>query len=224
MKRTIFAAALIAASTAGAHAGTMGTPTAEPEIPAPAAPAPSFGYDFSGGYVGTGLSFGRGLHSDSTAPGFWPNGSGAGLGAFAGYNWQSGNTVFGVEGHLSGQRMRGSTTTAAGEVQTDLRALASLRGRAGVTVDRTLFFATAGGALGSVRHNAVDVPASDTQTVRGLMVGVGVEHAISDGIHLRGDLEHYRFGSRNFNTTGPNAFTNVRTRSNMARVSAVFRF
>ncbi len=226
MKRFFLVAAMITAGAAGAHAGTIGTAPAEPEIPAPVAPMPVAAYDWSGGYVGTGLTFGRAQHRTPNSPQFWPNGSGAGLSGFAGYNWQNGNTVFGVEGHLAGNRMRGSTDLGAptGEIRTDLRSLASIRGRAGVTADRTLFFVTGGSALGSVRHTGTDLGIQETNNVRGIVVGVGVEHAITDGIHIRGDLEHYRFRSRDFNTAGAGSFPDVRSRSNLARVSAVFRF
>ncbi|MGY6535073.1 MAG: outer membrane protein [Pararhodobacter sp.] len=226
MKRIILAAALTSFGGTAAFAGSLTTTPAEPPVMAPSAPAPSPAYNWSGGYVGTGLTFGRALHSTNTSPQFWPNGSGVGIGGFAGYNWQQGNTVFGVEGHLSGHRMRGSTDLggATGEIRTDLRALASIRARAGVAADRTLFFVTGGAAGGSVRHTGVDLGIEETNRVTGVVLGVGVEHALADGIHIRGDLEHYRFGSRDFDTAGPGSFPGVRSRANVARVSAVFRF
>ena len=226
MKRIALVAAILTVGAAGAHAGSIGTAPAEAEVPAPTAPMPVAAYDWSGGYVGMGLTFGRAEHRTPNSPEFWPNGSGAGLSGFAGYNWQAGDTVFGLEGHLSGHRMRGSTDLGApdGEVRTDLRSLASIRGRAGVAADRTLFFVTGGGAMGSVRHTGVDLGIQESNNVRGIVLGVGVEHAISDGIHIRGDLEHYRFRSRDFNTAGAGSFPDVSSRSNLARVSAVFRF
>lgn len=225
--RVIFlAAAMVTASATLAFAGDGGTAPAEPSIAAPTTPIPTASYDWTGGYVGTGLTLGRALHSTPNSPQFWPNGSGVGIGGFAGYNWQSGDTVFGIEGHLSAHRMRGSTDLGApnGEIRTDLGALASVRARAGFAVDRTLFFVSGGGALGEVRHTGVDLGIQETNRARGVVLGVGVEHAITDGIHVRGDLEHYRFGSRDFNTAGAGSFPDVRTRANMARVSAVFRF
>jgi outer membrane immunogenic protein len=189
---------------------------------APVAPMP-VAYNWAGGYAGVGLSFGRANHSSATEPDFWPNGSGAGLNGFAGYNWQSGNAVFGVEGHLGTNRMRGSNDVGVPtEIRTDLSTLASLRGRAGVAVDRTLFFATAGVASGRITHTAVGLD-EERRTANGAVVGVGVEHAISDGLHIRGDLEHYRFRSQSFTTAGI-PFGPAEARANVARVSAVFRF
>lgn len=220
---TMTAAAFVL--TAGiAHAGNM-TPLDEPPVvSAPPAPAMPSLYDWSGAYAGLGLSYGEGNHRSALQQDFWPRGTGFGANALAGYNWQMGSTVFGIEGHVSADRMRGTTTTGIGTVQSDIRGMASLRGRVGIANDRTLVFASAGPAAASIRHNAVDAGLRDSQTTYGLMVGVGVEQALGNGFHIRGDLEHYRFNSQSFNTAGPDSFPNVRSRANVARVSTVFRF
>lgn len=225
MRTTLFAVttAALTLGTGLAHAGNL-EPLAEPPVIAapPAAPAPTM-HDWSGGYVGLGLSYGEATHR-APQQGFWPRGSGFGLGALAGYNWQMGNTVFGVEGHLSADRIRGTTTTGIGEVRSEVSGLGSLRGRVGFAADRTLVFASAGPAAAAVRHNAVDAGLSERNTVYGLMVGVGVEQALGSGWSVRGDLEHYRFNRTDFDTAGPGSFPDVRSRANVARVSTVFRF
>lgn len=230
MRKLLAATAALALSAGIAHAGGLAVPV-EPEVmPAAPALAPMARFDWTGPYAGLNLSYGRAQHGTDTLPGFWPNGSGFGAGALAGYNWQSGNTVFGLEGHVSAQRMRGSTeiTTsplgAVGTVRTDLNTLASLRGRVGFAADRTLFFVSAGPAAGRVNHTAVDLGLSESNTVHGAMVGVGVEQALAGGLSVRGDLEHYRFRSRDFDTAGPGTFPGVRTSATVARVGAVFRF
>ena len=223
MRKLMMTLSALALGAGAAHAGGMTVPQ-DPVIAAPQ-PVMATAYDWTGGYVGLGLSYGRAEHNTDTSPEFWPNGSGFGLGGLAGYNWQSGNTVFGVEAHLSAHRMRG-TTDAAGpdEVRTDLRSVSSLRGRIGITQDRTLFFLTAGPAIGNVRHTAVNPDLQESNTANGVMIGVGIEQALQDGWHIRGDVEHYRFRSQDFDTAGPGSFPGVRTRANIARVSAVFRF
>ncbi len=223
MQKLITAAVALALGAGAAHAGSLTTPV-DPVISVPFMPAPAVRMGWAGGYAGVGLSYGRATYRTETAPGFWPNGSGFGLGALAGYNWQSGSLVYGVEGHISAQRIRGSTDTAVGEVRTDLSSLASLRGRVGVASDQTLFFVTAGPAIGRVTHRAVDAGLSETNSVNGFMVGLGVEQALGNGWNLRGDLEHYRFRTRDFNTAGPGSFPGVGTRANVARISTVFRF
>lgn len=220
MKHALLAGAVALGTATAATAGNLGPVTADPVVPVPVAPMPTF-YDWTGGYAGLGLTYGRATHSQTTLPEFWPNGDGWGLSGLAGYNWQSGATVYGIEGHLGATRMRGETTVGADTIRTDLSGLASIRGRVGVAQDRTLLFLTAGAAAGRLTHTAVGID-SETRTLNGAVVGVGFEQALG-GFNLRGDLEHYRFSGRDFTTTGA-AFDDVRTRANVARLSAVFRF
>lgn len=221
MKRFILTSALALGTATAATAGNMGPIIADPVVPAPVAPMPVM-YDWNGGYVGLGLTYGRSSFSQPTFPEYFPGGTGVGISGLAGYNWQSGNMVYGVEGHLGTARLNGSDIVAGDEIQTDIDGLASIRGRIGVAQDRTLFFATLGAAAGRMTHTAVGID-SQSQTLNGGVIGVGIEHAVSQGLHIRGDLEHYRFRSRDF-TTGGAAFDGVQARANVARISAVFRF
>jgi opacity protein-like surface antigen len=128
MRKFLVTLSALALSAGVANAGALVTPTPEPIIPAPA-PVIHTGYDWTGGYAGVGLTYGRASYrrrrslvrpyaiwGDITDPrevdGF-PNGSGWGLGGFVGYNWQNGGMVYGVEGHLSGHRMRGNLDVTA---------------------------------------------------------------------------------------------------------------
>ncbi len=248
MRKFLITLSALALSAGVANAGALVTP-AEPIVTAPApVPMAPRAFDWTGGYAGLGVTYGRasyreagdlfdfdeifddlrGREGDPAFGGFFPSGSGWGGGAFVGFNWQNGNMVYGVEGHLSAHRMRGDTTFAGEngaddlEVRTDVRSMASLRGRLGFSADRTLFFVTAGPAMANVRHNAIGVD-SESRNVNGFVVGVGAEHALAGGWNIRGDLEHHRFRSRDFTTAGV-PFDGVRTRVNLARVSAVFRF
>jgi outer membrane immunogenic protein len=237
MRKLLVSLSIIALSAGVASAGAPGLPAADPVITAPAPVIHPRAYDWTGGYAGLGLSYGRSSYRADTTEemdqfgfegrDFWPSGSGWGIGGLAGFNWQSGNVVYGFEGHLSGHRMRGTTTFVDEDedtldVRSDVRSIASLRGRVGVAQDRTLLFVTAGPAVASVRHTAVDI-GSESRSATGLMIGIGVEHALAGGWNIRGDLEHYRFRSRDF-TTADGFFPGVRPRVNLARVSAVFRF
>lgn len=221
MTRFILAATLALTTATTAQAGNLNPLPVEPPVIAPIAPLP-VAHDWRGGYLGAGLTFGRSTYSQPTLPDYWPNGRGVGLSGLAGYNWQSGSVVYGVEAHLGAARLEGETTIAGTDIQTDLNGLGSLRGRVGVASDRTLIFATLGVAAGRLTHTAVGL-GSETQTVNGAVVGLGVEHALSGGLNIRGDLEHYRFQDRDFNTAGL-AFPGVDSRANVARISAVFRF
>jgi len=220
--RTLLLTSALALGTATAGvAGTLGPAMTEPVLAAPV-PAPMpMAQDWAGGYAGLGLSWGEARHNQATLPQFWPNGRGWGLSGLAGYNWQSGATVYGIEGHLGAGRMRGTTDVGGTTITTNLDGLASLRGRVGVATGDTLLFATLGGAAGRLNHTAVGVD-SQSHTLTGAVVGLGFEQALG-AVNLRGDLEHYRFSGQDFTTTGA-AFDNVRTRANVARLSTVFRF
>lgn len=220
MKTILLASVATLGLATAASAGNLTPAPAEPVVPAPVAPMPA-AYDWTGGYAGLGLSYGEARHNQATLPQFWPGGSGWGLSGLAGYNWQSGATVMGVEGHLGTGRIRGTTDVGGTTVNTNLDGLGSIRGRIGVAQDRTLLFVTAGAAAGRLNHTAVGLD-SQTRTLTGAVVGVGVEQALG-GVNLRGDLEHYRFSGRDFTTAGL-PFDGVRSRANVARLSAVFRF
>lgn len=221
MKHILLASSVILGSAVAATAGSFTSAPVEMPVMAPVAPMP-VAYNWTGGYAGAGLSYGRATYS-TTQPSDWPNGSGGGLNGFAGYNWQSGATVYGVEGHLGMNRIRGSNDMGVPtEIRTELGTVGSLRGRIGVAADRTLFFATAGVAAGRITHTAVGL-GEETRTANGSVIGLGIEHALTTSLHIRGDLEHYRFRSQDFTTAGI-PFEPVATRANVARVSAVFRF
>jgi outer membrane immunogenic protein len=226
MRNLILAGGIVLGTAASAAAGTFAAAPAEPALMAPApAPAP-MAYNWAGGYAGVGLSYGRTTNTadfDGDLSPFWPNGRGAGLSGLAGFNWQNGAMVYGVEGHLGLNRIRGTGTFDEEDArETELGMTASLRGRVGFAVDRTLFFGTAG--IASARVSNTLFGDEDARTASGTVLGIGVEHAINNGLHIRGDLEQYRFRGEsifNFEET----FTgDVRTRANVARISAVFRF
>jgi outer membrane immunogenic protein len=80
----------------------------------------------------------------------------------AGYNWQVGGLVYGIEGDVSYFGVNGSqdmiatnfvSVTEHDSFQTSW--LATLRGRFGYTFGSSLFYFTAGGALGDHKYNGV---------------------------------------------------------------------
>ena len=223
MKKFTLATGALALSTTMAFAGSLAPVVVEAPVYTPSAPA--MGYNWTGGYVGAGLTYGRGAHRlGGGAAGELPNSTGPGLGALVGYNWQNGNMVVG--GELSGvfSRMNGSNDCGVGggfECESRINNFASVRARLGVAMDNTLLFLTAGYAMDTQRHTVsfggVEL-ASQARRYTGPVIGVGVEHGFSHEWTVRGDLEHYRLGTENF-------FGNpVRSTTNLARVSIVRRF
>jgi outer membrane immunogenic protein len=79
-----------------------------------------------------------------------------------------------------------------------LTALATLRGRAGIAADRTLFFVTAGGAYGRLKGEIIDPPnsvdANRDSSAWGWVAGGGIEHAFANNWTARVEFLHARFG------------------------------
>jgi outer membrane immunogenic protein len=175
MKRLLTSVATFVAATAligGAHAADLPRP-----VPPPMAPPVPF-FTWTGFYVGANLGWGwadgRGT---VTVTGAGPatalgvpigrrgpiSGSGDGiLGGFqAGFNWQTGPLVFGIETdfQLSGGRGNFSGSFNAPPVGVAFSGRAknewfgTIRGRIGYAFDHWLIYATAGGAYS---HNKID--------------------------------------------------------------------
>lgn len=216
----------IGALILSATTALAGGPAPVPMEPQVYTPPPVARHNWTGGYVGLSLNYGRSTHATPPVISL-PNATGFGGGALAGYNWQAGDAVFGAEvaGNLTRMSGVGDCANPAWTCRSRINNVISARVRAGVAMDTTLLFATAGLASANIRHSThhpVFGNFSDTNRTNGAMVGVGIEHAFAGGWNLRGDLEHYRFRRQNFALDVP--YNNVRATMNMARISAVLRF
>jgi outer membrane immunogenic protein len=174
---------------------------------APAAAAPM--YDWSGFYVGVFGGGGVGNHNLNNALGpagfanFTVNyeSKGALGGGEAGYNWQSGNIVFGVEGDAFWSSFKGDDAAQAlGAIDsTKLRWGATLRGRGGIAVDRLMLFFTGGWAYGEFLHTDTDLVNGlgidqFTANRSGLTAGGGITYAITDSLIGKVEYRYFDFG------------------------------
>jgi outer membrane immunogenic protein len=143
-------------------------------------------------------------------------------GGQAGYNWQAGRYVFGVEVDVSGTGIENTAiasntrfpgTTASQTVTTtyttEVDWMASFRGRLGYAFDRVLVYATGGAAVAhvdvtastTVTHGpAVIIPAtpqtligSDSDTRWGWTVGGGLQWAVTDAWSIGAEYRHTDF-------------------------------
>jgi outer membrane immunogenic protein len=195
-----------------------------PYIKAPAVAAPA--YDWSGFYVGVFGGYGFGNHNVNNANGpagfanFTANYSsqGAIAGGEAGYNWQSGAVLVGVEGDGFWSDIKGNDTNQvlAGAFAvtaidaTNLRSGATLRARGGITVDRLLLFFTGGWAYGNFLHTNTDIAFGlgvDQFTTHrsGLAAGGGIAYAMTDNLIGKIEYRYYDYGR--FTRAGLPAFT-----------------
>ena len=186
---------------------------------APAAEsAPSF--NWTGPYAGLHLGYGQGdgvatsswLPAVPEFPGFTLHPGPAGVvgGAQAGYNYQMGCFVVGIEADFSGSGMNGSQsitpypgyTFGVGTAQENINWFGTLRPRLGYTVKPTvLIYATGGLAYGDVSYSANafgpinGYPASLSNTKVGWALGGGVEYAVSKCWTVKAEYLYMDLGS-----------------------------
>jgi outer membrane immunogenic protein len=182
-------------------------------MPRRAAQAGEQPFSWTGFYVGghAGLATGN-TTDDPNLPGpanlfstdFTVNG--ALYGGQAGYNWQSGLLVFGVEGSLSQSTIQGNTTCVLVlECKRDVDWLATATGRVGYAMGRTLVYGMGGAAWADVstKVGVVGIPllsGSDTHT--GWIAGFGFEYALSNHISTRIEYAHIDLGSSSQTLSG----------------------
>ncbi len=117
-------------------------------------------------------------------------------GIHAGFNWQSGSIVYGIEGDADLSSAKKNYNFRGGQKAVLSNGfLGSLRGRVGFTSGSALFFGTGGLAFASTKF---DLPAgggtgSLTDTRTGYVVGIGMEYAMSSNVSLRIEGLHYGF-------------------------------
>ncbi len=133
--------------------------------------------DWSGLYLGAGVGY---LGTSGTA-----RDSGASAGIFAGYNWQFGQGVAGIEGSMLGAGVNVAPSQT-------LPVLLDFRGRIGVGVDDFLIYGTAGGAWVP--------PQSGKSSAGGIATGAGVDWAASE--HMIWGLQYLHYKFENFRNTG----------------------
>ncbi len=173
------AAAVVLTSVLAAPAFAGGPVQVTPEpviVPAPA-PVVSYGNDWSGFYAGAQLGYGD---TDSNGAGF--DGNGAIGGVHAGYRWDLGKTVLGVEADWD------KTSLDLGAAGTDsLDSIARLKLQAGYDAGPALIYATAGAAHANASVGGVDL--SDS----GWSLGAGVTYAVNDQWTVGGEVLTNRF-------------------------------
>ena len=106
-------------------------------------------FSWTGGYIGIqgGGLWSHSSFNESDTGLFSDNFNGGLLGGYAGYNYQAGAWVFGIEGDFNGVWNDETFNVGGFDVDVGTDYLASVRGRVGYAIDRTLLFATAGVAF-----------------------------------------------------------------------------
>jgi len=148
---------------------------------------------WSGFYVGVqgGYGFGRAEQSDPYFNTGWFNANGGLVGVTWGTNWQTGNTVIGVEGDVAWANLKGSTTGPFGscggappDCTAELQWFGTSRLRLGYAFGNWLAYVTGGGAWGTVKGQEGDFSSNGaigngSKTRYGWTAGAGVEARIN---------------------------------------------
>jgi outer membrane immunogenic protein len=236
MKKSIIAVALVACATLPASAADL---PAKMYTKAP--PVVAAVYDWTGFYIGgnVGYSWGRArtdgdltgtqnvsvfrtagptlIASTNTVLGALPlsgrtNVDGIIGGGQAGYNWQRGTWLFGLEADFqgSGERGTGNVCTVAGcpagtvafAANYKLDWFGTFRGRTGfLPTERILLYATGGLAYGHFAADSAFFPVSWGATKAGWTVGAGIEAAIDNNWSVKFEYLYVDLG----NVGGANA-------------------
>lgn len=207
--------ALVAATSAIASAHLAFAADMPTKAPV-AAPA----YSWTGFYIGGNIGYGTSSKdwTDISAATGLPTGflasskpDGFFGGAQAGYNYQVGQWVVGVEGQFSWTDMKSTTpwiqpngaVSPDERVRTVIHALATLTGRFGVAWDRALLYAKGGAAWVDEDHWQATAAGVPTTTIEGGMragwiAGIGVEYAFWDHWSAKIEYNYMDFGSHRY--------------------------
>jgi outer membrane immunogenic protein len=232
VKRLTLATVVLALSAISASAADL---AARPYTKAPVPPATV--YSWTGFYVGGNVGYGWGRSDLDTVldpTSSWqieptafknefialsnrrltPQGVVGGL--QAGYNWQAGAAVFGIEADINGSDI-GQRSIFTGPNPPTVRTFnesirndwfATFRGRAGYAANTTLFYITGGLAVGDVKGswdlsstNGYMKTASANETRVGWTVGAGVEHAFTPNWTVKLEYLYTDLGNINYTST-----------------------
>ena len=190
MKKVLLASASLLAFGAFASASAADL-AARPYTKAPVAVASV--YNWTGFYLGL---VGGGSWEDSNSPRM----QGGFVGGTAGYNWQTGNVVFGVEADGAWADVSASATAFGLTLSSKTDAMGTVRGRIGYAVNNVLFYGTGGYAWidNKLTLSALGVTASDSKWHSGWTVGAGVEAFIAPQWSIKGEYLYRSLGGESY--------------------------
>jgi outer membrane immunogenic protein len=166
-------------------------------------------YSWAGPYIGGNIGYNFGDVSNTAAS---PSGFSGGI--QAGYNFQSGPWVFGIEGDI--QASAADDRFAVWKFSNPW--FGTLRGRGGYAFSNVLFYGTAGLAFGSLRAETLGF--SESKTAAGWTIGAGVEFGITQNWSAKVEYLYIDLSDNRFITTG----STHGYQSNLVRVGVNYRF
>lgn len=156
-----------------ALAGGPGPVIVEPAPVVPVVVAPQVA-DWSGFYAGLGYGKAIGSLDDGTSTDFE---DGTGVSGFVGYNWQSGNVVYGGELAYTGL----NDMTLTGAPDTKLNNAVDLKARVGYAAGRVMPYLSLGYSMAKL-----DVGGTSSD-LTGVSYGLGVDYLVTDNVFIGAD-------------------------------------
>jgi len=223
---------LFTSAVALALAGAVGTASAAdlarrpPPPPPPRAPVVAPSYNWTGLYLGINGGYGFGRSKWDGLPASFDVNGGM-VGGQIGYNVQSSQFVYGLEGDGDWTGLRGTASFAncpfvSCKTRNDF--LSTARGRLGFAADRVLPYVTGGLAVGNIRATVPDVPGID-KTKAGWTAGGGLEFALSGNWTAKAEYLYVDLGNAGCSALcGLPAGNNVSLTTNVVRGGINYRF
>jgi outer membrane immunogenic protein len=158
------------------------------------APAPYSAFSWAGLYVGATLGYEWGsIDNNATHP------SGVAGGLEAGFNWQTGNFVYGGEADIN---LSAAEDTFA-PWQFSNPWFGTVRGRAGVAINNVLIFGTAGLAYGEL-IGTTSGNLSESHISLGWTAGLGAEVSFTQRWSAKAEWLYLDLSDRHFSVTAAN--------------------
>jgi outer membrane immunogenic protein len=206
MMKKILTAALLASVATSAFASDL------PSRKAPPVMAPAYAplaYSWTGFYVGVNGGYGIGDFSGFGSTEFGRP-SGGLIGATAGYNYQIGQFVTGIEANLDWADITKSQTFGDGSTsKATLNSLGNVLARFGFAYDRALFYVAggyAGGNLtGSFNDTVTGLNYSNSGWRSGYAMGGGIEYALTNNISIKAQYIYSQLGNKTYFAGTPDA-------------------
>jgi outer membrane immunogenic protein len=224
MIKTIVAGCVAVAALVVAQGATAADLSVAPLYKAPP-PVMAPAYNWSGFYLGINGGGGWG-HSYWDASATRINTSGGMVGGTAGYNWQLGNAVLGIEGDIDWANLKGTNTSTLCPLgcSTSDTWLSTVRGRAGYAFGGVLPYITGGLAVGDIRA-ATPGFAGASNTNAGWTAGGGIEFALPGNWSAKAEYLYVDLGRFNCGVSCNGLPTdNVSMHDNVVRAGVNYRF
>ena len=224
MIRKIIAGSFAAGAFLTAQYAVAADLSVAPLYKAPPPPQISQAYNWAGFYIGANGGGGWG-HSGWQGTSSGVGLSGAQAGGTAGYNWQFGNAVLGVEGDIDWSNLSGTSNSAlCPGCSTSDSWLSTVRGRAGYAFGSVMPYLTGGLAVGDIRASAPGFP-GDNATNAGWTAGAGLEVALPGNWSAKAEYLHVDLGRFNCGADcGLAASDNVSMHDDVVRAGLNYHF